>query len=330
MQLNFGKITYLNLTMPYSQTPHTLLMIQPAAFSYNNQTAGSNFFQNSARDWEDVHEKAVNEFDKVVNQLSEQGINVLVIQDTKDPIKPDAIFPNNWISTHADGLIIIYPLFAFNRRAERRMDLISRLKEQFTVKDVWDISENENNGRFLEGTGSIVFDHAHKTAYACRSVRTNENLLNLVCERLRYKAILFGAVDEQNNPVYHTNILMWIGEQVAVVCLDAIKKEEDQEQILGALAATNRKVIAVSYQQMNAFAGNMFEVKNTKGDNFVLLSQTAFESLLPGQLNEITRYAEPLVVSIETIQKYGGGGVRCMVTGIYLEKKSLQTDLNSL
>lgn len=309
--------------MPYAQSPAALLMIRPLSFGYNEETASTNAFQQALNDDHiEIQKRAQKEFDDVVIKLNQNDIKAIIISDTKEPVKPDAVFPNNWISTHENGLVITYPMLAVNRRLERRLDVIEKLKEQFVVNEVWDLSSHEDEEKFLEGTGSIVFDHSNKLAYACRSPRTHSDLIKKLCLKIGYELVLFDAIDERGGPIYHTNVMMWIGEKSAVVCLDSIRKEEDQDLILTKLIDTNHKVIAISYQQMNAFAGNMFEVKNSKGEVFILMSQTAFDSLLPGQLNEITKHAEPLIVSINTIEKYGGGGIRCMVAGIYLPEKA--------
>jgi hypothetical protein len=307
--------------MSLIQTPKTLLMVRPASFGYNTETADSNAFQQLPNDNViNIQKLALNEFEDAVRMLKDNGIEIIVISDT-DSVKPDAIFPNNWISTHANGLIITYPMLAANRRIERRQDVIDQLKDRFIVNEFWDISDHEKSNRFLEGTGSIVFDHFNQIAYACLSPRTNEELLTELCKKIDYESIVFHATDEKGNSIYHTNVMMWVGEKVAVVCLDAIRREEDQDRILNKLSQTNHKVIAISYLQMNAFAGNMFEIKNNKEEPFILMSQTAFQSLLPGQLNEISKYSEPLIIPINTIEKYGGGGIRCMVAGIYLAEK---------
>jgi hypothetical protein len=320
--VKFWRIYIFKATMSHAQTPKTLLMVQPASFGYNAETADSNSFQHPpGDDLINLQKLALNEFENAVRIIKESGVEVIIIPDAA-PAKPDAIFPNNWISTHSRGLIITYPMLALNRRRERRPDIIETLKDRFVVNEVWDISDNENNNRFLEGTGSIVFDHVNQVAYACLSPRTDEELLNELCNKIGYRGITFHAVDERGNSIYHTNVMMWVGEKVAVVCLDSIKNDDDQEKILNKLAETNHKIIAISYPQMNAFAGNMFEVKNKKGESFILMSQTAYQSLVPGQLNELTKYSEPLVIPIDTIEKYGGGGIRCMVAGIYLEEKS--------
>jgi len=310
--------------MPQSQNPHTLLMIRPVSFGYNPETAASNSFQKESElSQAEVQRLALAEFDLVVSQLKEKEIPVLVFDDTIEPKKPDAIFPNNWISTHNNGLIVLYPMMAANRRRERRQDIVKALSAQFAVQEILDLSSKELEGKFLEGTGSIVFDHQHHIAYACRSPRTNEALLIELCKKIGYEVMVFDAVDEKGGAIYHTNVMMWIGEKMAAICLDAIRSEDDQEKLLTKLSETNHKVIAISYSQMNSLAGNMFEVTNSSGKSFLLMSESAHISLLPGQLKEMSKHAEPLIVSIPTIEKFGGGGIRCMVAGIYLPVKSL-------
>jgi len=302
--------------------PHGLLMVRPASFEFNVETADSNTFQQKgAFDPGLLQQQVLSEFDEVTTVLKKNKISLLVVEDTPSPQKPDALFPNNWISMHPDGLIITYPMMAVNRRSERREDIIKLLKTRYTVSRVWDISGAEWDNKFLEGTGSIVFDHAHQLAYACRSPRTNDVLLGDVCRQIGYQSILFDSVDEKKVPVYHTNVMMWVGEKIAAVCIDSLHLESDQDKVLDRLTETNHKIIAISYAQMNAFAGNMLEVQNEEGQLFILMSQTAYQTLLPGQINEMSKYAEPIIVSIDTIEKYGGGGIRCMVAGIYLPWK---------
>lgn len=306
--------------MSFFQVPHTILMIRPASFGYNPETAASNAFQKKNDD-EAVHHKAIKEFDKAVEALMVKGISVLVIDDTPQPITTDAIFPNNWISTHQDGKVIIYPMMAPSRRRERRMDVVAQLEEKYKTTEVIDLSAPELEGKFLEGTGSIIFDHPNKIAYACRSERTNEELFVSLCKRLGYKPIVFNAVDERGLAIYHTNVMMWVGESLAGICLDAIHNEEDQELVLAQLNATNHKVIALSYAQMNSFAGNMFEVRNANDERFLLLSKAAYDSLLPGQLHEMEKHLTPMPLDISTIEESGGGSIRCMVAGIHLPLK---------
>jgi hypothetical protein len=211
-------------------------------------------------------------------------------------------------------------MLAENRRLERNLDFIESLKLDFTVKEIVDLSYYEEQSQYLEGTGSVVFDYVGKLAYASRSARTDEFVFNELCNRLGFTPILFNAVDESGLPIYHTNVLMCVGSKFAVVCLDAIREEHDQEVLLDSFSKTGHQVIAISYSQMHSFAGNMIEIETKNGEPLVLLSESAFNSLLPGQLHAINKHAEVLPVSIPTIERFGGGSVRCMVAGIFLPK----------
>jgi hypothetical protein len=308
--------------MTRQSSPQALMMIRPANFGFNRETAESNAFQQDKKEsTEEIQKKALAEFDSTVALLRKNEIEVFIVEDTASPVKPDAIFPNNWISTHPEGILVSYPMMAANRRLERRADIIELLRDRYKVEKMIGLEPWEQQGKFLEGTGSLIFDHANAVAYACRSPRTAETLVKQVCKEIGYSSVIFDSSDEQGKPIYHTNVMMWLGERMAGVCLDSIKTDEDQEAVLSKLAESSHKVIALSYHQIKAFAGNMFEVRNRKGEVFLLMSQTAFESLLPGQTNEISKHAEPLIVSIDTIEHYGGGGIRCMVAGMYLPSK---------
>lgn len=305
-----------------TQAPSSIFMVRPAAFGFNTQTAESNAFQvDEVNDSASVQQKALQEFDRMVDLLRSHDIDVHVIEDTPVPVKPDAVFPNNWISFHEDGRVILYPMLAENRRLERRATVAETLTESFEVSEVVDWSGEELSNRYLEGTGSVVLDYVNKIAYANRSPRTDESLVIRLCDLFGYKPIVFDAVDAEGRPIYHTNVLMCIGSKFAVICLDAIPGDDDQEKILSAFAQTQHKVVAISYAQMNAFAGNMMEVASKNGESFVLLSEQAFHSLLPGQVDAISRFAEMIPISIPTIEKYGGGSVRCMVAGIFNAKR---------
>ena len=307
--------------MKFSQTPSAIVMVRPAAFGYNTQTAGTNAFQKNIQANEtDIHLKALEEFDRMVDTLKAHDIDVRIVQDTTQPEKPDAIFPNNWISFHHNGTVVLYPMLAKNRRVERNIEFLDSLKKEFTVNEVLDISLAETEGRFLEGTGSIVFDYVNRIAYANKSPRTDEKLLKELCIKLGYKPVLFSAKDELERDIYHTNVLMCVGTKFAVICLDAIKDDHDQEVILQSFSASGHQVIAISYDQMKAFAGNMIEIKTRNDEPIVLLSETALHSLLPGQLQAINKHVEVLPLSIPTIEQFGGGSIRCMVAGIFLPK----------
>jgi hypothetical protein len=305
--------------MKIKQSPHTLLMIRPSAFAYNAETATSNAFQeNGDEDPIEVLKSAQEEFDHMIKILEAHDVQVKVFDDIANPAKPDAVFPNNWISCHPDGYVFLYPLQAPNRRIERRLEIVECMKEQFAVKDIIDLSYHEEQGRFLEGTGSMVFDHPNKIAYACHSPRTHADIFHEVCKLIGYRPVLFHATDQKGNAVYHTNVVMSVGSRFAVICLDAIRSDDEQEVLLQTLADSGHKVVAISYEQMNNFAGNILEVQTRYGDAGVIMSQRAFNSLLPGQIDAITRFAEIITIPLDTIEKYGGGSVRCMVAGIHL------------
>jgi hypothetical protein len=304
------------------QAPHTLLLVKPAAFGFNEETSATNVFQQTgAYDRIEAANAARQEFDGVIRELDRYGIRTLVFEDTATPVKPDAVFPNNWISFHDSGQIVLYPMYAPNRRPERRQDIVDAVRGKFPrslAAEVIDLHAYEQHGTFLEGTGSMVFDHLNRVIYACRSPRTDEALLQQLATRLGHTTVIFNAVDERGIPVYHTNVVLCLGSRFAVVCLDAIRSEADQDVLLDNFAATGRTVVAISYEQMRRFAGNMLEVSLPHGDSGILVSETAFNSLLPGQIHALTRFAEMIPLSVNTIETCGGGSIRCMIAGIHL------------
>jgi hypothetical protein len=304
-----------------NQSPQSILMIRPAAFGYNAQTAASNAFQFSPDiDVDLIHQKALEEFDHMVKTLRLKDITIHVVDDSESPTTPDAIFPNNWFSTHHNGEIVLYPMEAENRRLERRTDVIDLLRDKYVIDSETDLSKYEQQGKYLEGTGSIVFDHSGKKAYACKSSRTDEILLIDLCDQLNYTPVVFGAVDKNGDPIYHTNVMMCVATDFTIVCLESIA-DEDQENVINHLQMGDRQLIAIGYEQMNAFAGNMLEVENENQERFLVMSQQAFQSLVNGQINAITQSVDIISVEIPTIEQYGGGGVRCMMAGIHLPKK---------
>jgi hypothetical protein len=308
-------------TMKFNQLPHTLLMVKPGHFGFNEQTASTNFFQqNDSSDLQQISDQALAEFDLMIETLHAHDVKVIVFHDA-GVVKPDAIFPNNWISTHEDGKIILYSLYAQNRRLERSNEILDLLKNSFSVEEIIDLSEFEASGKFLEGTASLVFDHTQKIVYASLSPRTELSLVTMLATKLGYKAICFNAVDERGIPVYHTDVILSIGSNFAIVCLDAIHNEREQEIVIDNLNASGRKIIAISYEQMKSFAGNVLEVFTNGLQPVVLMSQRAIKSLLKGQISAISEFAEILTMKIDTIEKYGGGSVRCMIAGIHLPKR---------
>lgn len=303
--------------MKFSQASSAVLMVRPKSFGFNPQTANTNAFQqNTGADFKMVSQQALHEFNSMVDLLRSNDIEVIVVEDQAQPIKPDAIFPNNWVSFHHDGTVVLYPMLAENRRVERNNPVLTAVKH-YLISQTIDLTFYEQENKFLEGTGSVVFDYVNKIAYASRSPRTHEIVLQDLTEKLGFKPVVFDAVDEEGKAIYHTNVLMCIGTGFAVVCLDAIQREDDQEKILESFSNTGHKVIAISFEQMKLFAGNMLEVKSKSGESFVLLSQKTFHSLLPGQLDALSQFVEPIPINIPTIETYGGGSVRCMVAGVF-------------
>jgi hypothetical protein len=301
------------------QSTNNLLMIRPVAFGFNTQTAASNAFQNRDEDQQAVQLKAVQEFDGFVTILRDNGVNVTVVNDTVEPHTPDSIFPNNWVSFHDNGDIILYPMQAENRRLERREDIIRQLEESFKANHVIDLSRFEAKNQFLEGTGSMVLDRGSKIAYACLSPRTNAEVLKAFCDYTGYTAITFDASDQNGQAIYHTNVLMAIGSKFAVICLNSITDVEEKEAVISSLRSTGKEVIDISFDQMNHFAGNMLEIKNNAGETLVVMSQSAFNSLNDEQKLALEKYGKLVYADINTIETNGGGSARCMMAEVHLE-----------
>jgi hypothetical protein len=301
-----------------NQSTNNILMIRPVSFGFNEQTAGSNAFQNRDADQQAVQDKALAEFDGFVNTLKENGVSVTVVDDTAQPHTPDSIFPNNWVSFHADGTVFLYPMQAENRRLERREDIISKLEDTFKVVHVIDLSRFEAENKFLEGTGSMVLDRENKIAYACLSPRTDKEVLTLFCEQAGYKAISFEAADANGKAIYHTNVLMCIGSGFAVVCTDSIPNPHEKVVVLESLRSTHKEVVEVTFDQMNRFAGNMLEVKNKAGENLIVMSQNAYQALDEEQKVTLKKYGKLVYADINTIETNGGGSARCMIAEVHL------------
>jgi hypothetical protein len=300
----------------------TILMIRPAAFGFNAETAENNFFQSIPGIEKDkIHGQALEEFNNMVAVLKNYDIDVLLIEDTSEPPKPDAVFPNNWLSTSPNGIISVFPLYAPSRRAEKRDDIIQRLANEFIVSDLQDWSEYEVEGRFLEGTGSMVIDHDNKMIYASASERTSVAILEKFAATNNYQAIVFLATDKNGKPVYHTNVVMTLGDQFAILCEEAIDEEWELIAIRQILDSTGHTIIPISRDQLHAFAGNMLLVKNRHDEKFLVLSQTAFDSLNKEQKLMLEAYANLLPIGVPTIEKVEGGSVRCMMAEIFLQKK---------
>ena len=299
-----------------SQTTSTVFMVKPVCFGFNEQTAGNNAFQKEGFE-NGAQEKALKESDSFVNLLKENDITVVVAEDTNEPKTPDSVFPNNWISTHEGGVLVIYPMFAPNRRAERKEVFLDAIKKNFECKNIVDLTNWEKEGKFLEGTGSMVLDRVNKIAYACKSPRTCEDVFNDFCQKLGYKPILFNAVDKNDKMIYHTNVLMCVGSTFAVVCTDTIKDKEEKDRVTKSLLESGKKLVEITFDQMEHFAGNMLEVKNKTGKRFLIMSQTAYDCLTSEQKDYLEKECSILHPKIECIEVNGGGSARCMLAELF-------------
>lgn len=301
----------------------TILMIRPASFGFNAETAANNVFQTASQTLtqKEVQQKAAQEFDNFTDTLRKKKIDVIVVEDTLVPPKPDAVFPNNWFCTLSDGTVCVFPMFAANRRIEKRDDLLHMLAENFKVRDVEDWSEYEAEHLFLEGTGSMIIDHEYKIIYACLSPRTNKTVLEKFAHAHGYKAMLFHSRDENETDVYHTNVIMHLGEDYAVICMESIPEETERIAVSQLLISTGHEIIPITFGQVRKYAGNMLQVKNAKGKKFTILSRSAYISLTREQKQILNYHTTLLPVDINTIESIGGGSVRCMMAEIFLEKK---------
>jgi len=301
------------------QHTNHILMIRPVRFTYNEQTASSNSFQQSDAHNDQTQQLALAEFDGMVDCLRAEGVQVWVVEDTPEPHTPDSIFPNNWMSMHEDGRMVLYPMQALNRRQERRADIAFNLGDVFAMADIVDYTPYEAQNQFLEGTGSMVLDREHKVCYACLSPRTHLNILEQFCAEFGYTLVTFDALDRSGAPIYHTNVVMCVGTQFKVVCMECIPDESQRNKIRNAGPQT---IIEISLEQLEHFAGNMLEVMNDKGETLVVMSEQAYKSLTPPQINELSSYAKLVWAPLYTIESNGGGSARCMMAEVFLPLKS--------
>ncbi len=297
-------------------------MIEPVAFGFNAQTAVNNYFQQKISVPEiSVQEQAHTEFNAMVEQLRTNGLEVLVVKDTIEPHTPDSIFPNNWVSFHEDGRVALYPMFAENRRNERRHAVLRVIEnKKHPITGVMDYSPFELQSLFLEGTGSLILDHVNKIAYAALSERTDKSLLLQFCHDFGYNAVHFIAnqtVDGNRLPIYHTNVMMCVADRYAVICLDSIDNADERSAVVDSLGKTGKEIIAISEDQMHHFAGNMLQVENNAGKQFLVMSQTAYKSLNQEQIDRLSSYNDFIVVAIPTIERVGGGSARCMMAEVF-------------
>ena len=316
---------YTTFDKRMKQITNNIMMIEPVLFSYNSETAVNNHYQknNSNVSQNEIQYKALKEFNDFVALLKSKKINVFVFKDTQKPKTPDSIFPNNWISFHRSGEVFLYPMFAKNRRLERRKDIIDKLNEKFLISEIKNLSHYENKGLFLEGTGSMILDRENKVCYAARSMRTDELIVLDFCRQINYHPILFHAfqdVDGKRLPIYHTNVMMCIATDFAIICLDSIDCENEKSKVVNILKETNKEIISISQEQADKFAGNMLQVQGDK--KYLIMSESAFESLSKIQIDKIRSYCDILAVDLKTIEKFGGGSARCMMAEIFLPLKT--------
>ncbi|RRO19780.1 citrulline utilization hydrolase CtlX [Flavobacteriaceae bacterium 14752] len=307
------------------QSTDKILMIRPVAFEMNKETAVNNYFQKTLNlKTDEVNTRVQKEFDDFVKVLQSAGIHVFVYEDIADLKTPDSIFPNNWISFHENGNIVLYPMFAENRRRERRQDILEGLeKKGFQFHQVYDYTAAEDENVFLEGTGSLILDRENRKAYCALSPRANEELLFEFCEDFEYLPIPFKAyqtVDNKRLLIYHTNVMMCVGTDIAVVCFDSIDDKAEKKLLSKSLKEDGKTIIEISEKQLEAYAGNMLEVQNEKGDKFLVMSTQAYESLNETQIQNIEQHLKILHSPINTIETLGGGSARCMMAEIFNDK----------
>lgn len=308
-----------------NQTTNTILMIRPVQFRMNEQTAVNNYFQEDL-DLKNavINAKAQEEFDAFVEKLQAVGVHVIVVSDNKELDTPDSVFPNNWVSFHENGDVALYPMFAENRRKERREDILEHIEAQgFTIENIVDYTSAEKEGIFLEGTGSLLLDRVNKKAYCALSARADEDLFIEFCEDFEYTPVIFTAyqtVEGERKPIYHTNVMMCLAETFAVICLDSIDDKKERKNILKHLKEDGKEVIAITEEQVANFAGNMLQVRGLDNKRFLVMSQAAHDSLTTAQIKTIEKHCDILSSSLETIETCGGGSARCMMAEIFLPK----------
>ena len=308
-------------TAAHAQSTDSVLMIRPARFYPNPDTAADNAFQRDAdRDLDALTVVARNEFDAAAQTLRAAGITVHVFEDTTEPEKPDAVFPNNWISTHHDGRIAFFPMYSKLRRRERRQDIVEELRKHYRVTDVIDYSAFEDEGCYLEGTGSLVLDHPNKIAYVSLSNRSNPKMIQRFADDFSYEPVIFSSIGSNGQPIYHTNVMMCIGTDFAMVGLETIPNKAERQQVRARLEKTGKQIVELSTDQIANFAGNAIELQNTRGEKLLVLSSRAARALTDEQRERLSRYARLLPLELPTIE-LGGGSARCMLATIRLPRR---------
>ena len=298
------------------QTTSKVLMVRPSHFAFNEETAQNNCFQQRGAH-ENVHKEAITQFDSLVSALRANDVDVIVVQDTPEPWTPDSIFPNNWFSSHISGELVLYPMFAKNRQAERKPEILKLLRRKMNHPKLVDLTHWEAKGLFLEGTGSMILDRDKNIAYACRSERTSEEVLNDFCNKMGFDAVVFDAYDKVGNPIYHTNVMMEVGTQVAIICLESIKSEVERNRVVSRLTETGKVIVDISLDQVEHFAGNMLEVKSRNRNPIMVMSASARKSLTAEQEQVIATYNKIVSVDLSTIESIGGGSARCMIAEVF-------------
>ena len=301
------------------QNTSYLLMIEPVNFGFNEETAVNNAFQQNTA--AAIQPEALKEFNEFVNLLRNNKIDVTVVKDTAEPNTPDSVFPNNWVSFHESGSMILYPMFAQNRRLERKPAVLEAIEKKFKVEELIDLSEAEEKQLYLEGTGSVVLDRVNHIAYACISPRTHPQLLKEFCRLNEYTPMAFSARDNNGIAIYHTNVMMNVANEYAVICLDAITDTTERENVIGSLKIFGKEIIDISFDQLHQFAGNMLQVKNTDGELLLIMSSQAYDSLATEQVAALEKYNRILHSSLETIETAGGGSARCMMAEVFLQPR---------
>lgn len=299
------------------QTSSTILMVRPVRFGFNEQTASNNSFQKRGFE-KSAQERALEEFDNFVSLLRSNGVEVIVAQDTEEPHTPDSIFPNNWFSTHETGELVLYPMCAPNRRLERKEGVMNLIMGTNGVKKIIDLTGWEAKGLFLEGTGSMILDRENKLAYVCRSPRSDETILQKLCDELDYEYFIFSAYDNSDSLIYHTNVMMCVAEEFVVACLDSIKDIDERQSFIELVENCDKELIEISMEQMENFAGNMLQVKSKNGEPILVMSATAKKCLTSDQLSKLMGYCKIVAPEISVIEINGGGSARCMMAEIYI------------
>ncbi len=297
-------------------------MVRPVRFTYNAQTALTNAFQsNTSTDAQQTQGLALAEFDGFVKILKENGVEVIQVFDTPEPHKPDSIFPNNWVSFHEDGTVVLYPMLTENRRWERRRSILELISTGFQINHEIDLTHYEAENRFLEGTGSMILDRENKICYACLSPRTDLEVLNDFAQKLGYQTVVFTSLDANGKEVYHTNVMMCVAKKYVVICLDSIKDEKECENVIFTIHQSGKEIVPISLTQMNKFAGNMLELHNAQGESLLVMSEQAYQSLEQKQIDQIQQYSKIVYAPLYTIETNGGGSARCMLAEVHLPKK---------